>query len=102
MASASFGADAYTSDESVACDRAQRRLTTQEGAVAAGGPQGTGIHRIGSLGHPATAGLTRLARSTHAEDPGADACAGTGSGEACGDAATDDASRSRPVDGSGL
>ena len=74
----------------------------QEGGVAAGRSQGTGIHRTGALGQPTKAGPARPTRPTDTEDPGTDACAGRGSGEASGDTAADDASRSRSTDGTGL
>src|SRR3954453_1916709 len=63
VASASFGADAHASDEPVACGGTQRRLAPQEGAVAAGGPQGAGVHRAGAVGQPTAARPARLARS---------------------------------------
>jgi transposase len=53
-------------------------------------------------GQSTTPRLARLTGSTDAEDTGSDAPTGTGSGEATGDAATDDASWSRPADGTGL
>src|SRR5208283_433739 len=102
VASASTGAEAHAGDESAACGAAERRPAAQEGVVAAGGPQGTGVHRTGALGQPTAAGSARLTRPTDAEDPGTDACAGRGSREASGDAAADDASRSRSADGTGL
>src|SRR4051794_6001976 len=102
VASASTGADAHASDESAACRAIERRPATQESVVAAGGSQGTGIHRTGSLGQPTTPGPPRLARSTHAEDPGTNACAGRGSGEASSNATADDTSRSGAADGTGL
>src|SRR5947207_1931233 len=102
VASASFGADAHTSDESVACGRIERRPATQEGAVAAGGPPGNGVVEAGSLGQSTTARLARLTGSTDAEDPGSDAPTGTGSGEASGDAATNDTSRSWSAYGAGI
>ena len=84
VASASPGADAHAGDESVACGGAERRAAAQEGVVAAGRSQATGIDRAGSVGQPATAGPARLTRPTDAEDPGTDASAGRGSGEASG------------------
>src|SRR5579859_602296 len=102
VASASAGADAHAGDEPVACGSAQRRSATQEGVVASRRPQGIGVDRIGSVGHASTARLARLTRPTDAEDPGTDACSGRGSGEASGDAALDDASRSWSADGAGV
>jgi hypothetical protein len=60
MASASTGADAHASDESVACGRIERRAATQEGAVAAGRSQGTGVNRVGAVGEPTASGPARL------------------------------------------
>jgi hypothetical protein len=70
--------------------------------VAAGGSQRTGVIESGSLGQSTTPRLARLTGSTDAEDTGSDAPAGIGGGEATGDAAADDASWSRPADGTGL
>ena len=50
VASASIGADAHAGDESIACGGTQRRPAAQEGAVAAGGSQGTGVDCAGSVG----------------------------------------------------
>ena len=58
--------------------------------------------KLAALGQPTTPRLARLTGSTDAEDPGSDAPTGTGSGEATGDAAADDASRRGPADGTGL
>jgi hypothetical protein len=67
-----------------------------------GGPQGTGVNRAGIRGRPSSPRPARLTRLTDAEGPGTDACTGRGSGEASGDAAVDDASRSRSADGTGF
>jgi transposase len=55
VASASTGADAHASDESTARRALERRAATQESVVAAGGSQGTGIDRAGTLGQPTAA-----------------------------------------------
>src|SRR3954447_25779668 len=55
-----------------------------------------------ALGQPTAPGPPRLARSTHAEDPGTNACAGRGSGEASSNATADDTSRGGAADGTGL
>src|SRR4051812_18905685 len=102
VASASTGADAHAGDESVARRAPERRPAAQEGVMAAGGSQGTGIDRAGTVGQSTAAGPARLTRPTNAEDPGTDACPGRGSGEASSNATADDASRSRPADGTGL
>ena len=68
----------------------------------AAGPQGAGVDCASTVGQPTTARPARRARSTHAEDPGTDARPGRGSGEASGDASTDDASRSWTADGASL
>ena len=99
MASAPAGADAHAGDEPVACDSAQRRLAAQGGVVASRRPPGTGVDRLGALGHAPTPGLASLTRSTHAQDPRTDAGAGRGNGEASGDAAVGDASRRGSADG---
>ena len=90
---------ARAGDEPVACDSAQRRLASQEGVVASRRPPGTGVDRIGALGHAPTPGLASITRSTHAQDPRTDAGAGRGNGEASGDAAVGDASRRGSADG---
>ena len=61
--------------------------------------QRTGVVDPGSLGQSTTPGPARLTRPTHSEDPGTDPSAGRGGGEASRDAAADDASRRRSVDG---
>ena len=66
------------------------------------GRKGTGIDRTGSVVQPPPTGPARLARSTDAEDHGTDARLGRRSGEAASDAAIDDASRSRSVNGTGF
>lgn len=102
VASASNGADAHARDESTARRGPQRRTTAQESVMAAGRSPGTGVVRTGWLGQPTTPGPARLTRSTDAEDPGTNSCAGSGSGEAFGDTAADDASWSRAADGARL
>src|SRR5579863_884718 len=102
VASASPGADAHAGDESVACGSAQRRPAAQESTVAFGGTQRAGVVETGALGQSTTPRLARLTGSTDAEDTRSDAPIGTGSGKATGDAAADDASRSRPADGPGV
>ena len=102
VASAPIGADAHAGDESVACGGTERRVAAQEGAVAASRPGRVGVDCIGTVGEPATPGPARLTRPADAEDPGTDACAGTGGREASGDATADDASRSRPADSTSL
>ena len=54
---------------------------------------------LGSVGRPTTPGFARRTRPTHSEGPGTDPSFGRGSGEATGDAATDDPSRRGPTDG---
>ena len=54
------------------------------------------------MGQPATPGLTRLTRPTNAQDSGTNSRFGGGGGDASGDTAADDASRSRPADGAGF
>jgi hypothetical protein len=56
VASASTGADAYAGDASVACGSTERRPASQEGDVAAGGSQGTGVDHTGAMGQPTGAG----------------------------------------------
>src|SRR5438132_8205276 len=57
---------------------------------------------LAPLGHATTPRLARLTRPTDAEDPGADACAGRGSGEASSGAALANPSRSGTADGTGV
>src|SRR5437868_5263749 len=102
MASASASADAHAGDEPVARRGSQRRSETQEGVMASRRPQGTGVDRLDSVGNASTSRLARLTRPTDAEDSETHASPGTGSGEAPGDAAVDDASRRRSADGIGL
>src|SRR3984885_11951257 len=67
-----------------------------------GGSAGTGVDRTGSVGEPPAAGPARLTRPTDAENPGTDSSIGRRSGEAAGDASTDDAPWSRAADGVGV
>src|SRR4029077_1044880 len=102
VASASTGANAHVCDESAARCGPHLRTAAQESAVAAGRSPGTGVVRTGSLGQPAAPGPARLTRPTDAEDSGTDSCVGSGSREASGDAAADDAPGSWAVDGARL
>jgi len=102
VASASLGADADSSDESVARGSTQRRPAAQESLMASGGSAGAGVDRTGSLGEPPAAGPARLTRSTDAENPATDGRLGRRSGKTSCDAAFGDASRSRTPDGVGL
>src|SRR5215467_12768162 len=67
-----------------------------------GRSQGVGIDRTGAVGQSTAPGSARLTGSTDAEDSGTDARIRRGSGEASGDTTVDDASRSRPADGTGV
>lgn len=60
------------------------------------------VWRISSRRKPTTPGFARRTRPAHSEDPGTDASAGTGGGEATGNAAADDASRRGSADGLSL
>ena len=102
VASASAGADAHAHHESVACGGSERRSAAQESAVAAGWSQRTGIVSARSMGTPTSPRPARLTRPTDSEDPGLDASARRGSGEAASGAATDDPSRSGSADGLSL
>ena len=77
-------------------------VPAQESAMAAGWSQRTGIVSARSLGTPTSSRPARLIRPTDSEDPRLDASARGRSGEAAHRAATDDASRSRGIDGVGL
>src|SRR5207237_1332067 len=76
LASASVGPDAHAPHESAACGSTQRRSAAQEGAVAVGGSQRTGVLSACSLGQQTTSGFARCTRPTHSEDPGTDPCVG--------------------------
>ena len=66
---------------------------------AGGSQQRTGVIGACSVGRPTTPGFARRTRPTHSEGPGTDPSFGRGSGEATGDAATDDPFRRGPTDG---
>src|SRR5690348_1168877 len=70
--------------------------------MAVGRAPATGVASTGSMGQPTAPGPVGLTRPTDSKDPAADASPGTGSGEASGDTAADDPSRSWSTDGAGL
>src|ERR1035441_3228844 len=74
----------------------------QKSAVAAGRASRTGVVGTGTMVKPTTAGLARVTGPTNTQDPGADASARAGSGEATCDAAVNDASWGRTSDGIGV
>src|SRR5262245_5761169 len=102
VAPAPAGTDAHAHYESAACGGTESGSATQEGAVAAGGTQRTGVVGTGPVGKPASPRPARPTRPADAEDPGAEPGAGGGSRETGSGASTHDLSRSRPVDGPGL
>ena len=101
VASAWPGADAHAGDESVSCRGANEALRRKKALW-----RPAGRNKLESLKLAPWASRRPKSSSTYwitdAEDTGCDAATGTGSEEATGDAAADDASRSRSADGAGL